>query len=82
MEAKPFEILLPDLGEVDAVRVIQWLRRIGDRVVDDEDLVEVETEKTTFVVPSPASGRLIEIVAAEGATVQRGELLGRIEPSD
>jgi len=81
MEKNAIDILLPDLGEVEGVRVVQWLRAAGETVAEDEDLLEVETEKTTFVVPAPAGGCLIEIVAAEGATVERGGVLGRIEPS-
>jgi 2-oxoglutarate dehydrogenase E2 component (dihydrolipoamide succinyltransferase) len=78
-ENAAIEIRLPDLGEVDDVRVVQWLCDVGATVAEDEDLVEVETEKTTFVVPSPAAGRLAQVAAAEGATVDRGGLLGRIE---
>ncbi len=79
METNTIDVRLPDLGEVDEVRIVQWLRDVGLTVGLDEDLVEVETEKTTFVVPAPIGGRLIEIVAAEGATIGRGGLLGRIE---
>ena len=79
MESKAIEFRLPDLGEVDEVRVVQWLQEIGATIAADEDLLEVETEKTTFVVPAPAGGRLTEVVAIEGATVQRGGVLGRIE---
>jgi 2-oxoglutarate dehydrogenase E2 component (dihydrolipoamide succinyltransferase) len=79
MKSKVIEIRLPDLGEVEEVRVVQWLREIGSTVVEDEDLLEVETEKTTFVVPAPVGGRLTEVVAVGGATVRRGGALGRIE---
>ncbi len=79
MEKDALDIRLPDLGEVDEVRVVQWLRETGATVAEGEDLLEVETEKTTFVVPAPASGRLIEIAAFEGTAIQRGGILGRIE---
>ena len=79
MENRVIDIRLPDLGEVEEVRVVQWLRGLGAAIAVDEDLLEVETEKTTFVVPAPAGGRLTQVVAAEGATVQRGGVLGRIE---
>ncbi len=81
MESKKTEIRLPDLGEIDEARVVQWLRDVDAVVATDEDLLEVETEKTTFVVPSPIAGRLIEIVAPEGESVKRGGVLGRIEQS-
>jgi pyruvate/2-oxoglutarate dehydrogenase complex dihydrolipoamide acyltransferase (E2) component len=79
MENQVIDIRVPDLGEVGEVRVVQWLRTVGATIAADEDLLEVETEKTTFVVPSPGSGRLSEVLAVAGATVQRGEVLGRIE---
>jgi len=81
MEKEILEVRLPDLGEVEEVRVIEWLREVGGQVAEGEDLVEVETEKTTFVVPAPAEGRLLEVLADEGAKVPRGGVLGRIEPS-
>ena len=79
MENRVIDIRLPDLGEVEEVRVVQWLRGLGAAIVVDEDLLEVETEKTTFVVPAPAGGRLVQVVASEGETVLRGGVLGRIE---
>ena len=79
MEQNMLEVRLPDLGEVEAVRVIEWLKRVGDRMEEGNDLVEVETEKTTFVIPAPASGRLVEGATAEGATVCRGDVVGEIE---
>lgn len=72
------DVRLPDLGEVDEVRVIEWLKRAGEAVCEGEDLVEVETEKTTFVVPAPATGRLARVIAAEGDTVLRAGPLGEI----
>jgi len=74
-------IRLPDLGEVESVRVVGWLMSIGDAVAEGDDLLEVETEKTTFVVPAPTGGRLARIDVAEGATVDRGGTLGAIEPT-
>jgi len=79
MKNKVIDIRLPDLGEVDEVCVVQWLKTVGATIAVDEDLLEVETEKTTFVVPAPAPGRLCEVLAVEGATVERGGVLGRIE---
>ena len=80
MAKSTIEIRLPDLGEVDEVQVVQWLKPTGADVAADDELLEVETEKTTFVVPSPATGRLIEVIAVEGTKVKRGGVLGRIEP--
>ena len=79
MAENRWELRLPDLGEVEDVRVIEWLKAVGDRVQEGDDLVEVETEKTTFVIPSPRSGRLVKIVADEGASVVRDGLIGELD---
>lgn len=78
MSEKVTQIRLPDLGDVESARVVGWLRDVGDVVVADDDLVEVETEKTTFVVPAPAGGRLEAIRAPKGIVVRVGEVLGSI----
>jgi len=79
MNSERIDVVLPDLGDVEQVRVVQWLHHPGEALHAGDDLLEVETEKTTFVVPAPVSGRLVEIIAAEGTTIERGALLGRIE---
>ena len=72
-------LLMPnqDLTITEA-RVIQWLKQVGDRVVKDEPVVEVETDKAVMTVDAPLDGRLIEIVAAPGMVVPLGGQLGTI----
>jgi 2-oxoglutarate dehydrogenase E2 component (dihydrolipoamide succinyltransferase) len=72
------EVKVPDLGEVDAVTVVEWLAVEGQEIEAGTALVEVETEKTTFVIDAPRSGRLARILKAEGAAARRGEILGEI----
>jgi pyruvate dehydrogenase E2 component (dihydrolipoamide acetyltransferase) len=81
MVSEKMEVHLPDLGEVDAVSVIEWHKRVGEATVEGEDLVEVETDKPTFVVPSPATGRLSRICAQVSVKLEAGGLLGEIELS-
>jgi 2-oxoglutarate dehydrogenase E2 component (dihydrolipoamide succinyltransferase) len=77
------EIRVPTLGEsVTEATIGKWFKRRGDRVVADEPLVELETDKVTIEVPAPAPGILSEIVAKDGETVAVGALLGQINPSD
>lgn len=59
--------------------VISWHKKPGDPVTRDEVLVEIETDKVVFEVPSPEDGVLSEIIENEGATVLSQQLLGRIE---
>jgi len=72
------EVYLPDLGEIDEVTVVDWLRQEGETVVAGEGLVEVETEKTTFVVEAPQDGKLALIVKKKGDKARINELLARI----
>ncbi len=74
------EITVPQLGEsVTEATVAGWTKQVGETVVADEPLVELETDKVTLEVPAPASGVLTEITAQEGDTVGVAALLGRID---
>lgn len=72
-------VRMPDLGEVGAAVVVDWLVDVGDAVVEGDDLVEVETEKTTFVIPAPVSGRLRTIRVPVGGTARVEDVLGSID---
>ncbi len=73
------EVRVPTLGEsVTEATVATWFKKPGDAVAVDEMLCELETDKVTVEVPSPAAGTMGEIVAAEGATVGVDALLATI----
>ena len=73
------DIRVPTLGEsVTEATVATWFKKPGDAVAVDEMLCELETDKVTVEVPSPAAGTLGEIVADEGATVEPDALLATI----
>ncbi len=73
------EVRVPTLGEsVTEATVATWFKKPGDAVVQDEMLCELETDKVTVEVPSPASGTLTDIIAAEGETVGVDALLANI----
>ncbi|SHI86555.1 2-oxoglutarate dehydrogenase complex dihydrolipoyllysine-residue succinyltransferase [Wenxinia saemankumensis] len=73
------EVRVPTLGEsVTEATVATWFKKPGDKVETDEMLCELETDKVTVEVPSPASGTLSEIVAQEGDTVGVDALLAQI----
>jgi 2-oxoglutarate dehydrogenase E2 component (dihydrolipoamide succinyltransferase) len=73
------EIRVPSLGEsVTEATVGKWFKQAGDRVIADEPLVELETDKVTIEVPAPASGVLSEIVVKTGDTVPVGAVLAAI----
>ena len=72
-------ILVPTLGEsVTEATVAKWLKKSGDKVNEDEPLVELETDKVSVEVTSPSSGFLSLITIKEGETVEVGAKLGEI----
>ena len=74
------EILVPTLGEsMSEATVGQWFKSVGEAIAQDETLLELETDKVTVEVPAPVSGRLTDIIAEPGTTVEIGALLGRVE---
>ncbi|MFK7942560.1 MAG: 2-oxoglutarate dehydrogenase complex dihydrolipoyllysine-residue succinyltransferase [Paracoccaceae bacterium] len=73
------EVRVPTLGEsVTEATVATWFKKPGEAVAVDEMLCELETDKVTVEVPSPAAGTLAEIVAGEGETVGVDALLATL----
>ena len=73
------EIKVPAMGEsVTEATISKWFKKEGDAVKRDEPLLELETDKVTVEVPSPADGAVESINVQAGATVQVGALLGAI----
>jgi 2-oxoglutarate dehydrogenase E2 component (dihydrolipoamide succinyltransferase) len=75
------DIRAPAAEQTEGTRsqLLRWLKQVGDRVVENEPLIELETDKVTVEVAAPGSGVLREIVKHEQDEVAPGELLGRIE---
>ncbi|MBA3348203.1 MAG: 2-oxo acid dehydrogenase subunit E2 [Actinobacteria bacterium] len=71
-----YEFKLPDLGEgLTEGEVARWLVSEGQEIVEDDPLVEIQTDKTTVEIPSPAAGTVTSILVAEGAVVPVGTVL-------
>ena len=65
------KVIMPQMGESIAEGTItKWLKKVGDKVERDEPLFEISTDKVDAEIPSPAAGVLVEILAAEGVTVE------------
>jgi 2-oxoglutarate dehydrogenase E2 component (dihydrolipoamide succinyltransferase) len=76
------DVMVPTLGEsVTEATVSTWFKAVGDKVTQDEMLCELETDKVSVEVPSPASGVLAEITAPEGTTVDASAKLAVISAS-
>ena len=73
------KILVPVLGEsIAEATVSKWLKNKGETVDADEPIVELETDKVNLEVPSPVTGKLVEINSKDGSTVKVGEVLGLV----
>lgn len=65
------KVLLPQWGMgMSEGKIVKWLKNVGDTVNEDEPLAEVEAEKTTEVIESPAAGTIKEILFEAGSTVE------------
>ena len=73
------KIVVPVLGEsITEATVAKWLKNKGETVDADEPIVELETDKVNLEVPSPVTGKLVEINSQDGSTVKVGEILGLV----
>jgi 2-oxoglutarate dehydrogenase E2 component (dihydrolipoamide succinyltransferase) len=74
------DVKVPQLSEsVAEATLLQWKKKAGDPVAQDEILIEIETDKVVLEVPAPAAGVLAELVQADGATVVADQLIARID---
>lgn len=77
--ATTHEIKVPPLGEsVQEATLVGWLKKVGDPVIMDETIAELETDKVTLEINAPATGTLKTITKEKGATVKVGEVLGSL----
>ena len=77
------DIIVPALGEsISEATVTRWLKPLGTKVIADEPVIELETDKATLEIPAPATGILAEILVDEGSTTSVASLLGRITQDD
>ena len=75
-----FEVKVPQLSEsVAEATLLQWKKKVGDAVGQDEILIEIETDTVVLEVPSPSSGVLTEILVGDGGTVLAEQLIARVD---
>lgn len=71
-----FEFKLPDLGEgLTEGEIVKWLVKVGDSIEEGQAFVQLETDKAVVEIPSPRKGIVLKLGAAEGSTVQVGQVL-------
>ncbi len=69
------EVRVPDIGDFDAVPVIEVLVAPGDQVQAEQSLVTLESDKATMDVPAPGAGEVVELKVAEGDKLSEGDLI-------
>lgn len=75
-----FDFKLPDLGEgIHEGEIVKWYVQVGDTIEEDDPLVDVETDKAAVTIPSPASGKVVQLGGQVGDTVMVGEVIAVIE---
>lgn len=73
------DVVMPKMGEsIQEGKVLQWLKKEGDKVERDEILLEISTDKVDTEVPSPSAGTLVKILVGEGDTVEVGTVIAKI----
>ena len=73
------DIFVPDVGGDESVDVIEIIASVGDFLNEEDGIITLETEKATMDVPTPISGKLVEILVNAGDKVKTGSLIARIE---
>ncbi len=72
------EVLVPPNEEGTRATVLRWCKEVGDAVIKDEPLVELETDKVTVEIPAPADGTLVEVLKQVNEEVVPDEVLARL----
>jgi dihydrolipoamide dehydrogenase len=76
------DVKVPDIGDFSDVPVISILVSVGDTVAAEDPLIELESDKATMEVPSPAAGKVVSIAVSEGDNVSEGALILTLEAAD
>ncbi len=82
-EVRVFEFKLPDLGEgIHEGEIVKWHVKIGDMIKEDDPLVDVETDKAAVTIPSPVSGKVVQLAGEVGSSLMVGEIIAVIEETE
>ena len=77
MSTRMTDVIAPENEEGTKATILRWCKAAGEAIRKDEPLLELETDKVTVEVPSPASGELAEILKQPNEEVQPGQKIGR-----
>ncbi len=74
------EMVMPQMGEsITEGTILKWIKKEGDVVEKDENILEISTDKVDSEIPAPAAGKIVAILAAEGETVPVGQVIAHLE---
>lgn len=83
ISSKVIDVTLPDLGEnIESADVVSVLVKPGDKIEKDQGIIEIETDKATIEVPSPASGEVTEVLISSGKKAKVGTALIKLKTFD
>ena len=75
-----YQFKFPDVGEgIHEGEIVSWKVKEGDVVQEDQNLVEVETDKAIVEIPSPKAGKIVKLNGKAGDTINVGDVLVEIE---
>ena len=75
----PIDVIMPKLGEsITEGTILEWKKDVGDKITKDETLLEISTDKVDSEIPSPAEGKIIQILYKVNDVVAVGEVIARI----
>jgi 2-oxoglutarate dehydrogenase E2 component (dihydrolipoamide succinyltransferase) len=75
-----YEVIMPKMGEsVQEATITKWFKKEGDRVEEDDSLLEIATDKVDTEIPSPVAGILVKALYKENDTVPVGEVIAVID---
>ncbi len=78
-----YKFRLPDIGEgIHEGEIVKWFVKAGDKIEEDDVLVEVQNDKAVVEIPSPVSGTIEEVLVEEGTVAVVGDVLVRIDAPD
>jgi 2-oxoglutarate dehydrogenase E2 component (dihydrolipoamide succinyltransferase) len=78
-----FELQMPKLGEsIEEATITKWFVKVGDKIDDDDVLLEIATDKVDSEIPSPVSGTIVKINYEQDETVPVGTIIAVIDMSD
>jgi 2-oxoglutarate dehydrogenase E2 component (dihydrolipoamide succinyltransferase) len=74
------EVVVPQLSEsVAEATLLTWHKKVGQSVARDENLIDIETDKVVLELPAPSAGVIVQLLAADGATVVAGQVIAIID---